>query len=656
MRCEMTTTKNPRSRSFEKKEKKEKKEEKCETTIDYAKGLSHAVLKYLEEEETKALTEKIAEGKKKKNNENNNNSARGDEEKEEENAKEKKKRTTKTKTKKAVCAVSSEGGAGGLDDIEGNGEEKNAEMKTTKKSKSKKTPMPAFPSEEEEEEEEEKEKKAKRDSGVESGSLSRLGSAFKLIQLQVIDPAEMILAGKGKKSDGEKNNGGVHDSPREVHQSPRRHEVLSVDGSAQGTPTQTKSFVEAGTSPMEHHQQQQQQQQKQKQQLLLQHQPLVRMDKGTNTDSKPQHGDKKIMLKEMPRRVWRSKSFTKKGRKHQGTEFGVIKDNLHNEVVKTAETVEKRTTESEIRPPTRSDSFKKRRRESIRKQLLMSAKASIVENMRTHSQPNLVQYQTQREREEERERISLDFNEFLDDAFVCATDVTYAAAETENDNNNILHYPRSASFANIASFWKKCEGKEGEEEKDDDNNDGNDEKMDITITAQSPHQPRRRQKICDCKECVTALMEHAAKVGRFVVAQEEEEKRQRVKEQRQKKTTHRQGTSSAVVATNLPTTTTTTTTMMPPTTKLMPADPNFLRPPPLLLASEGITTGTFDFAPNPLLTASTFSPLPALLDIIGATTAPNTNKCGASPGALLVDSFVMSPLLDQLPLQKQESG
>lgn len=589
MRCEI-----------EKKEKKEK-EEKCETSGDYEKGLSHAVLKYLEEEETKALMEKIAEGKK-NNKKKNNNSARGDEEKEEENAKEKKKRTTKTKT--AVCAVSSE---------------------------------------------EEEEEKAKKDSGVESRSLSRLGSAFDLIQLQVIDPAEMILAGKGKKSDGERNNVDVHDLPREVHQSPRRHEVLSVDGSARGTPTQTKSFVEAGTSPMEHHHQQQQQQQKQKQQLLLQHQPLVRLDKGTNTDSKPQHGDKKIMLKEMPRRVWRSKSFTKKGRKQQGTEFGVIKDNAHNEVVKTAETAQKRTTESEIRPPTRSDSFKKRRRESIRKQLLKSAKASIVENMRTRSQPNLVQYQTQREREEERERISLDFNEFLDDAFVCATDVTYAAAERENDNNNnILHYPRSASFANIASFWKKCEGKEGEGEKDDDNNDGNDEKMDITITAQSPHQPRRRQKICDCKECVTALMEHAAKVGRFVVAQEEEEKRQRVKEQRQKKTTHRKGTSSAVVAINIPSTTT--------TTKLMPADPNFLRPPPLLLASEGITTGTFDFAPNPLLTASTSSPLPTLFDIIGATTAPNTNKCGASPGALLVDSFVMSPLLDQLPLQKQESG
>ena len=597
------TTKNACSRSIEKKEKKEK-EEKCETSSDYEKGLSHAVLKYLEEEETKALMEKIAEGKK-NNKKKNNNSARGDEEKEEENAKEKKKRTTKTKT--AVCAVSSE---------------------------------------------EEEEEKAKKDSGVESRSLSRLGSAFDLIQLQVIDPAEMILAGKGKKSDGERNNGGVHDLPREVHQSPRRHEVLSVDGSARGTPTQTKSFVEAGTSPMEHHHQQQQQQQKQKQQLLLQHQPLVRLDKGTNTDSKPQHGDKKIMLKEMARRVWRSKSFTKKGRKQQGTEFGVIKDNAHNEVVKTAETAQKRTTESEIRQPTRSDSFKKRRRESIRKQLLKSAKASIVENMRTRSQPNLVQYQTQREREEERERISLDFNEFLDDAFVCATDVTYAAAERENDNNNnILHYPRSASFANIASFWKKCEGKEGEGEKDDDNNDGNDEKMDITITGQCPHQPRRRQKICDCKECVTALMEHAAKVGRFVVAQEEEEKRQRVKEQRQKKTKHRQGTSSAVVAINIPSTTMTTTT-----TKLMPADPNFLRPPPLLLASEGITTGTFDFAPNPLLTASTSSPLPTLFDIIGATTAPNTNKCGASPGALLVDSFVMSPLLDQLPLQKQESG
>ena len=40
--------------------RKEKKEEKTNTPkLSYAKGLSHAVLKYLEEEETKAFMEKI---------------------------------------------------------------------------------------------------------------------------------------------------------------------------------------------------------------------------------------------------------------------------------------------------------------------------------------------------------------------------------------------------------------------------------------------------------------------------------------------------------------------------------------------------------------------------------------------------------------------
>ena len=40
--------------------RKEKKEEKTSTPkLSYAKGLSHAVLKYLEEEETKAFMEKI---------------------------------------------------------------------------------------------------------------------------------------------------------------------------------------------------------------------------------------------------------------------------------------------------------------------------------------------------------------------------------------------------------------------------------------------------------------------------------------------------------------------------------------------------------------------------------------------------------------------
>ena len=263
----------------------------------------------------------------------------------------------------------------------------------------------------------------------------------------------------------------------------------------------------------------------------------------------------------------------------------------------------------------------------------------MAENMRSMSQPNLVQYQ-RRECEEKQPKMCtlLSFEDFLENALIGTTDVTGATGGSGNDNNNDNnpHSPRSESFKNIASFWKQREGEEERNEGDSG------EKMNITTNAQSPHQPHGRQKFCDCKECVAALMEHAAKVGRYVVAQEDEEKRQRAKEQRQKKTAHRQQTTAeAAVATNITSAMTTSAT----TTSTPPLHPNFPRPPPLLLASAGITGGTFDIAANPLLTTgtkTTSSPSPRMY-------IHNTNKCALSPGALLVDSFVMSPLLDQLP-------
>jgi hypothetical protein len=371
-------------------------------------------------------------------------------------------------------------------------------------------------------------------------------------------------------------------------------------------------------------------------------QTLVRLDKGINTEPGPQRGGKKIMLKAMPREIRRSQSFTKRKQQVRPEVEIVEKHEALLQVIEATETGQKTTTTgTEIRPPIRSDSFKKRRRESIKNQLLQSAKASMAENMRSMSQPDLVQYQ-RRECEEKQPqmRTSLCFEDFLENALIGTTDVTGATGGSGNDNNNANnpHSPRSESFKNIASFWKQCEGEEGRNEGDSG------EKMDITTNAQSPHQPHGRQKFCDCKECVAALMEHAAKVGRYVVAQEDEEKRQRAKEQRQKKTANRQQTTAeAVVATNITSAMTTSAT----TTSTPPLHPNFQMPPPLLLASAGITGGTFDIAANPLLTTKTTktsSPSPTLY---------NTNKCALSPGALLVDSFVMSPLLDQLDDLKQ---
>ena len=420
----------------------------------------------------------------------------------------------------------------------------------------------------------------------------------------------------------------MRDSPRESSQ---RRDVLSADGSARGTPV-TKSFVEAGTTPMK------QQRERQEQQTL------VRMDKGINTEPGPQRGSKKIMLKAMPREIRRSQSFTKRKQQVRPEVEIVEKHEALLKVIEATETGQKTTTTgTEIRPPIRSDSFKKRRRESIKNQLLQSAKASMAENMRSMSQPNLVQYQ-RRECEEKQPqmRTSLSFEDFLENALIGTTDVTGATGGSGNDNNNANnpHSPRSESFKNIASFWKQCEGEEGRNEGDSG------EKMDITTNAQSPHQPHGRQKFCDCKECVAALMEHAAKVGRYVVAQEDEEKRQRAKEQRQKKTANRQQTTAeALVATNITSAMTTSAT----TTSTPPLHPNFQMPPPLLLASAGITGGTFDIAANPLLTTKTTktsSPSPTLY-------IHNTKKCALSPGALLVDSFVMSPLLDQLDDLKQ---
>ena len=81
------------------------------------------------------------------------------------------------------------------------------------------------------------------------------------------------------------------------------------------------------------------------------------------------------------------------------------------------------------------------------------------------------------------------------------------------------------------------------------------------------------------------------KVGRYVVAQEEEE--------RLSKENHQEQTAEEVVATTTTAVAATTTT---------PLEPIFSRPPPLHLASAGITGGTFDVAINPLLSPMTVSP------------------------------------------------
>ena len=590
--------------------RKEKNEEKTNTPkLSYAKGLSHAVLKYLEEEETKAFMEKIEKNEEEEEEEEEDEKSivvavRAEDVPKDVEQKEKNKKKTKKEEKEEVLGV----GTPSLNS-DGSGEKK----KKTMKRKEKKTETPKMSS------------SPSKETAEEAGNSSRFRSAFDLIRLQIIDPAEELLRTGGKK---ENDDGDVRDSPRESSQ---RRDVLSADGSARGTPV-TKSFVEAGTTPMQQHRERQEQQ------------TLVRMDKGINTEPGPQRGGKKIMLKAMPREIRRSQSFTK--RKQQvRPEVEIVE--IHEALLKmigAIETKQKTTTkDTEIRPPIRSDSFKKRRRESIKNQLLQSAKASMAENMRSMSQPNLVQYQ-RRECEEKQPqmRTSLSFEDFLENALIGTTDVTGATGGSGNDNNNANnpHSPRSESFKNIASFWKQCEGEEGRNEGDSG------EKMDITTNAQSPHQPHGRQKFCDCKECVAALMEHAAKVGRYVVAQEDEEKRQRAKEQRQKKTANRQQTTAdAVVATNITSAMTTSAT----TTSTPPLHPNFQMPPPLLLASAGVTGGTFDIAANPLLTtgtAKTSSPSPKMY-------IHNTYKCALSPGALLVDSFVMSPLLDQLDDLKQ---
>ena len=583
--------------------RKEKNEEKTNTPkLSYAKGLSHAVLKYLEEEETKAFMEKIEKNEEEEEEEEEDEKSivvavRAEDVPKDVEQKEKNKKKTKKEEKEEVLGV----GTPSLNS-DGSGEKK----KKTMKRKEKKTETPKMSS------------SPSKETAEEAGNSSRFRSAFDLIRLQIIDPAEELLRTGGKEKN---DDGDVRDSPRESSQ---RRDVLSADGSARGTPV-TKSFVEAGTTPMQQHRERQEQQ------------TLVRMDKGINTEPGPQRGGKKIMLKAMPREIGRSQSFTKRKQQVRPEVEIVEKHEALLKMIGAIETKQKTTTKgTEIRPPIRSDSFKKRRRESNKNQLLQSAKASMAENMRSMSQPNLVEYH-RRECEEKQPKMhtSLSFEDFLENALIGTTDVT-GGSGNDNNNDNNPHSPRSESFKNIASFWKQCEGEEGRNEGDSG------EKMDITTNAQSPHQPHGRQKFCDCKECVAALMEHAAKVGRYVVAQEDEEKRQRAKEQRQKKTANRQQTTAdAVVATNISSAMTTSAT----TTSTPPLHPNFQMPPPLLLASAGITGGTFDIAANPLLTtgtAKTSSPSPKMY-------IHNTYECALSPGALLVDSFVMSPLLDQLP-------
>jgi hypothetical protein len=209
--------------------RKEKKEEKTNTPkLSYAKGLSHAVLKYLEEEETKAFMEKIEKNEEEEEEEEEEDkngivvAPRAEDVPKDFERKEKKKKKTKEEEKEEVLGV----GTPSLNS-DGSGEKK----KKTMKRKEKKTETPKMSS------------SPSKETAEEAGNSSRFRSAFDLIQLQIIDPAEELLRTGGKKKN---DDGDVRDSPRESSQ---RRDVLSADGSARGTPV-TKSFVEAGTTPM----------------------------------------------------------------------------------------------------------------------------------------------------------------------------------------------------------------------------------------------------------------------------------------------------------------------------------------------------------------------------------------------------------------------
>ena len=110
-----------------------------------------------------------------------------------------------------------------------NREEKEKKKKTEKKKE--KTPLVSLPpssSKRRGEGEEEEEEEEEGGGGGAGRSLSRLGSAFDMIQSQIIDPADMLLTRKMviKKNVDEDN---VRGSSRELLQSSRGREVLKKE-------------------------------------------------------------------------------------------------------------------------------------------------------------------------------------------------------------------------------------------------------------------------------------------------------------------------------------------------------------------------------------------------------------------------------------------
>ena len=576
----------------------------------YEKGLSKAALRFLEEEETltKEFTERV-----------------GEEAEEEERGREdvivpkvgRKKKTTmpssflEDKQIGTMKSVSVDGGeekgvsgfrveTPSLND-DRNREEKEKEKKKTEKKKKKKTPLVSLPPSSSKGEEKEKKKK-KKEEEEQAGSLSRLGSAFDMIQSQIIDPADMLLTRKmviNKNVDDDDIRG----SSRELLQSSRGREVLSADGSVRGTPA--KSFIETGASPMEKQQHQ-----------THQTTNTVQLDKGTNTINaysllQPVGGKKKVKMR-------------KKGEEAEepSDAMAAKEQATTTTTTTTTTTATKNVTRA---PPTKSIYFKKKRQVNVRKQLSKLPKASMIENdMRSKSTPPILE-----DRHKGQHTVP-DFDDFLHSALGGTEDVNIAAIDG-NDNifgNNDMYYPRCESLPNMSSFWKQCK-LEAEQEEEEEKDGGK-------STAQQPHRQQARQKQCDCKECVAALMEHAMKVGRYVVAQEEEK--------RLSKENHQEQTAEEVV--------TMTTTAVAATTTT-PLEPIFSRPPPLHLVSAGITGGTFDVAINPLLSPMIVSPsvmaetgVKKHLDTTTTTTNKKYTDSAASP--TLSDPFIMSPLLDQL--------
>ena len=237
-----------------------------------------------------------------------------------------------------------------------NQEEKEKEKTEKKKEK---TPLVSLPPSSRRGEKEKKKKKKKEEEEEQAGSLSRLGSAFDMIQSQIIDPADMLLTRKMviNKNVDEDN---VRGSSRELLQSSRGREVLSSDGSVRGTPS--KSFIETGASPMEKQQHQ-----------THQTTNTVQLDKGTNTINaysflQPVGGKKKV------------KRFVHEEEGEEAEEpSDAICEGTSNDNNNNSNNNNNNSNKNKSRaPPTKSIYFKKKRQVNVRKQLSKLPKASMI--------------------------------------------------------------------------------------------------------------------------------------------------------------------------------------------------------------------------------------------------------------------------------------